>query len=483
MIMNLSKLFNGVKCKSPLPSVEITSICTDSRVAESGCAFFCMNGKNHSSAYHAGEAVEKGAAVIVSEKSLDFDRNIVVDDIELALSICCDNFYSNPSEKLKIAGITGTNGKTTVSFMVKHIVEFCSEKSGLMGTVGNFAGENFLGNSGFTTPDPVKLYAIFNSFVKENAHICVMEVSSQALSQGRCKGLHFNTAVFTNLTQEHLDYHGSMESYAKAKSLLFQNADNAVLNLDDKYYSRFSGICQNEMTYSVKNSGADFFAKNIVFSKNHTAYYLVFDDKKYSVRMNITGLYNVSNSLAAIGCCVMMGFPVDRCVSALLTFQGVKGRAEVLKTDTPFTVMIDYAHTPDAILNLFSAVKATTIGKVIALFGCGGERDRAKRSVMGRICAENADFLVVTSDNPRSENPYKIIHEILKGVENTETPFAVIEDRKKAIEFSLSIAGEGDTVILCGKGHEDYQITSQGKIHFDEREIVYNSIKMNNYLK
>lgn len=455
---------------------EITSVVTDSKKAEKGCAFFCMKGRNHSSEYHAEEAYEKGATVIVSEKQLPFPNSVSVKNIEKTLAVFCDKFCGNPTEKLKLIGVTGTNGKTSVSHMIKHILEFSGGKAGIIGTVGNFAGEKQLAETGYTTPEPVQLYPLFSEMVKENAEFCVMEASSQALAQGRCENLNFETAVFTNLTKEHLDYHGDMNSYAKSKRRLFEQSRKCVLNLDDEYYDFFKAKCRTALTYSVKNREADLFADSIKVNDSGVSYNLVSGGVEYDVKLSMQGLFSVSNSLAAIGCCVFSGISVQKCAEALNTFSGVRGRAEVLNLDTPYKVMIDYAHTPDALEKILSSLRETAKGRVICLFGCGGNRDREKRPLMAKAAAENSDFVIITSDNPRNEKPDEIIRDIVMGFDDRNTPYKVIENRKDAIHYALSLAQAGDVVVLCGKGHETYQIIGNEKSEFDERKIVYNFI-------
>ncbi len=471
--MKLGELLRNVKTLKADFDTEITAIATDSRKAEKGSVFFCMN----SSESFAKEAVRNGAAAVISEKDTG-ENCVVVENITAALAKCCDNFSGNPTERLKIIGITGTNGKTTVAHMVKHIFEFCGVRTGIIGTAGNFVGQERLSDTDFTTPPPEQMYPLFAEMVQGNAAVCVMETSSQALSQRRCEGLSFDTVVFTNLTREHLDYHGDMAAYAQAKAILFKNSRRAVINLDDEYSSFFLKFCQNPLTYSIKNKSADLFAKNISQTKDGIFYTLVADGKEFAVRMNVAGLFNVSNSLAAAGCAVLNEISAEKCAEALSTFHGVRGRGEVIISE-PFTVLTDYAHTPDALKNILSSVRETTDGRVIALLGCGGDRDRTKRPLMAKTAAENSDFAVITSDNPRTENPYAIIREILTGLDGTDTPFAVIEDRHEAIHFALSAAKKGDTVVLCGKGHENYQIIGNEKIPFDEKQIVHDAFTHN----
>lgn len=474
--MLLSEILKNIRTEGSYSDLDISSISTDSRSTEKNCAFFCMKGRNHNSDYHAKEAFEKGASAIISEKMLYFPNSIKVDNIEEALAVCCDNFYGNPSERLKFIGITGTNGKTSVSYMISSILNYCEKKSGVIGTTGVFSDNKMLSESSLTTPEPFQLYSAFSELVNENAEYCVMEVSSQSLAQGRCENLNFETAVFTNLTPEHLDYHGNMENYLRAKLKLFSNSQKAVLNLDDEYFVPFSEKCKTYLTYSIRNKSADLYAKNIKQNENGVSYSLVSGSTEYDISLNCHGLFSVSNSLAAIGCCVFSGISIEKCAEALKNFNGVKGRAEILDTATPFKVMIDYAHTPDAVSNILSSVKTNTKGRVIALFGCGGDRDKEKRPLMLKAAAENSDYVIITSDNPRNENPYYIIKDILAGLDECNIPFAVIENREKAIEYALKIAKENDTVVLCGKGHETYQIIGNKKTEFDERIIVYKYI-------
>lgn len=474
--MLLSELLKDIITRTPDFDAEITSIAVNSEKAKSGSLFFCLSERRTENRNHAVEALKNGASAVVASENLGLPDTVTVKNIRKTLARCCDRFYSNPAQKLKLIGVTGTNGKTSVSYMIKHILEFCGKNTGIIGTVGNFSGEKELINTDLTTPEPVEMYAIFNSLVRDNAEYCVMEASSQALKQGRCESLNFETAVFTNLTAEHLDYHGDMGSYAKAKRKLFEQSCKCVLNLDDKYFSFFSGVCKTLLTYSVRNNNADLFADNIKLTDRDASYDLHTGGGVCSVNLNVPGMFSVSNSLAAIGCCVFSGLPVEKCADALSTFGGVRGRAEIIGVDAPFTVMTDYAHTPDALRNILSSVKVCANGRVISLFGCGGDRDKQKRPLMLEAAAENSDYVVITSDNPRNENPYDIIRDILKSADKCGIPFAVIENRRDAIKYALSIAGKEDTVVLCGKGHETYQIIGKEKVDFDERKIVYDYI-------
>ncbi len=469
--MLLSQLLKNANVVKMNFDMEVNDICVNSKNAMSNSVFFCLKGEKHNSEYHAKEAAEKGCA-IVCENELDLPRNVVVDNIEFALSQCCSAFYGEPEKRIKLIGVTGTNGKTTVSYMIKHILEFSGYKTGIMGTLGNYCSDVQLDYSGLTTPEPKELYKILGSMAQCKTDYCVMEVSSQALSQGRCVLLDFCTSVFTNLTSEHLDYHKTMKNYADAKAKLFSKSKIAVLNYDDEYFHTMKNNSENVLTFSTVSHDADLFAYNIMQSAQGIKYSLKFNNGIYEISVPVTGVFNVYNSMCSIGCCLLQKIPVKKCIEALKSFNGVAGRGEMIKSAAPFNVVIDYAHTPDGLKNIINSVKQFTTGRVICLFGCGGNRDKSKRQMMGRISAEYADFTVITSDNPRYENPYNIINDILKGFNGFSAPFAVIENRKKAIYFAVEYAQPGDTVLLCGKGHEKYQTVGNKKICCDERKIT-----------
>ena len=341
------------------------------------------------------------------------------------------------------------------------------------GTIGVLYG-NTLIQTDNTTPENYEVQKFMRQMVDAGCEYCVMEVSSQALAQGRCIGLEFSAAVFTNLTQDHLDYHGTMENYANAKAKLFSQCKCAVLNKDDSRFDFMKNavLSGDIIGYSKKDNRADYFADNIHLGKAECEYILYTKGKTYNVRIDIPGEFTVYNSLAAISCCSALGIDTVKCVKALAETGGVPGRAEVLKTDTPYTIIIDYAHSPDAIENILSSVRQFAKGRVIALFGCGGDRDKTKRPLMAQKAAENADYLIITSDNPRTENPDEIIEDIIPGINGKGTSCAIISDRTQAIDYAIKNAREGDVIVLCGKGHETYQIIGDEKIHYDEREIV-----------
>ena len=472
--MRLTKLLENVKVKNSFSDYNISEIITDSRKVTEGCVFVCIKGREFDGHSAALKAAEKGAKAIISERQTGAPNEILVNSTREALAKMSSAFYGDPSKKMKLIGVTGTNGKTSTTHMIKKILEYCGKKTGLIGTVSYMAGGEMLSSASLTTPKPQELHRIFKSMAESGCEYCVMEVSSQALAQGRCIGLEFSTAVFTNLTQDHLDYHGTMENYANAKAKLFSQCKYAVLNKDDGRFDFMKNtvLSGDIIGYSKKDNRADYFADNIHLGKAECEYTLYAKGKTYNVRIDIPGEFTVYNSLAAISCCSALGIDTVKCVKALAETGGVPGRAEVLKTDTPYTIIIDYAHSPDAIENILSSVRQFAKGRVIALFGCGGDRDKTKRPLMAQKAAENADYLIITSDNPRTENPNEIIEDIIPGINGKGTSCAIISDRTQAIDYAIKNAREGDVIVLCGKGHETYQIIGEEKIHYDEREIV-----------
>lgn len=472
--MRLTKLLENIEVKNSFSDYDISEIITDSRKVTEGCVFVCIKGREFDGHSAALKAAEKGAKAIISERQTGAPNEILVNSTREALAKMSSAFYGEPSKKMKFIGVTGTNGKTSTTHMIKKILEHCGKKTGLIGTVSYMAGGEMLSSASLTTPKPQELHRIFKSMAESGCEYCVMEVSSQALAQGRCIGLEFSAAVFTNLTQDHLDYHGTMENYANAKAKLFSQCKCAVLNKDDSRFDFMKNavLSGDIIGYSKKDNRADYFADNIHLGKAECEYILCTKGKTYNVRIDIPGEFTVYNSLAAISCCSALGIDTVRCVKALAETGGVPGRAEVLKTDTPYTIIIDYAHSPDAIENILSSVRQFAKGRVIALFGCGGDRDKTKRPLMAQKAAENADYLIITSDNPRTENPDEIIEDIIPGINGKGTSCAIISDRTQAIDYAIKNAREGDVIVLCGKGHETYQIIGDEKIHYDEREIV-----------
>lgn len=467
--MLLSHLLKSVSHSEITENVNVSSIVSDSRQVTEGCVFVCIRGEKFDSHILAHDVIRRGAVAVVVQWDVGVSNQIIVDDTKKALAVMCAEFYHNPAQKLKIIGVTGTNGKTSTTYMIKQILESAGKKTGLIGTVAYSNGKNKISDANLTTPEPQQLHRMFYSMQTSGCEYCVMEVSSQALAQERCHGIDFECAVFTNLTTDHLDYHKTMENYCASKGKLFAQSKVSLINADDKNGQHiFSYVKGKALFFSQKSENADFYAHSVNLKKDGCEYTL----GNTAVSIPIPGEFTVYNSLGAIACCNTMGIPLADCTKALSEMKGVPGRAEVLRTDTPYTVIIDYAHTPDAMENILSTVKRISDGRVVALFGCGGDRDKTKRPLMAKAAAENADYVIITTDNPRTENPNEIIEDILPGIKNIQTPCAVIPDRTYAIEFALKNAKENDIIVLCGKGHETYQIIGEDKRHYDEREIV-----------
>ena len=470
--MKLSELLKGVKVISDYTDVEVSDLTDNTQKLETGMAFVCIKGARFDGHEAAKAMLEKGAVCIICEHSLGLKEEVVVENTREAYAKMCANFFGNPAKKLKLIGLTGTNGKTSSTYFIKSLFELFGIKMGLIGTVQNMIGSEICAAQ-YTTPLAYDLQKLFYDMVQANCEYCVMEVSSQALAQGRVDGLHFSTAIFTNLTQDHLDFHGTMENYAAAKKMLLQNCDTAIINLDDPHAAyMMEGLKCNIITYSAKENNADFVAKNIVLSARGIAYELLGDSVIARLKCPVPGSFTVYNTLCAAATAISKGLDFRKVVSAFSSVKGVKGRIEVVPTDTDYTVIIDYAHSPDGIINILRSVKEFAEGRVIIVFGCGGDRDATKRPKMAAAAASLADFVVLTSDNPRTEDSEKIVADAAVGLEGYDVEKKIIVNRTEAIAFAMHEAKAGDVIVLAGKGHETYQIIGTKKNHYDEREIV-----------
>lgn len=455
-----------------LGDTEILGITCDSRAVKEGYAFVCINGSKADGHCFAKQALESGAAVVITEKPLGLEREVTVGDTRAAFAEMSAEFFGKPAEKLKIIGVTGTNGKTSVTYMLKSILEKAGYKTGIIGTIQNMIGDKVLDTAN-TTPDAYTLNSIFSQMVKDGCDFCIMEVSSHALDQKRVFGFGFEVAAFTNLTQDHLDYHITMENYLAAKKKLFDMCKTAVINLDDGYSDKIiEGVNCKVVSFSEKRNDSTYSAKCINLRPEGIEYEFVGFNLIKHIKLKTGGKFSVYNSMCAAAIAMELGVSVDTVALALGELEGVKGRAEIVPTNRNFTVIIDYAHTPDGLSNILSTFKEIKQGRLICLFGCGGDRDATKRPIMGSVAARYSDFVIVTSDNPRSEEPDKIISEIVEGMKPFKTPYVVIENRIEAINYAVANAVDNDIIILAGKGHENYQILKTGKIHLDEREVV-----------
>jgi UDP-N-acetylmuramoyl-L-alanyl-D-glutamate--2,6-diaminopimelate ligase len=463
--------------------VEIADLVYDSREATPGALYLCVRGERTDGHEFAGSAVKRGAVALVTDTRLDLDvTQVRVADVRAAMAPLAVRFWGDPSRELRLAGITGTNGKTTTAFLLRGILESRGTRTGLLGTVKRIVGgvdEEVVR----TTPESIDLQRTFRRMLDADDEACAMEVSSHALAYGRTAGIHFDVKVFTNLTQDHLDFHADMEDYFLSKRLLFTaqpdegaaRPGTAVVNVDDDYGRRLANELRDEsavpLTFSPHGRDADFRATDVEFGAGGTRFRCHGPGGVVDVETPLPGHFNVENALAALAAAHALGIDAESAASALSAAERVPGRFEPVDEGQGFAVLVDYAHTPDSLDNVLRAARLITEGRVICVFGCGGDRDRDKRPLMGRIAAELSDLAVVTSDNPRSEDPEAIIAEILTGA--GEEGVEVEPDRRAAIAMALDSAGPGDTVVIAGKGHEQGQEFEDGrKIPFDDRQVA-----------
>lgn len=456
------------------PEQEITAICYDSRKAEPGCLFVAVSGFAADGNRFIPMAREKGAAAVVTAKKPEGEvPYVLVESDRLALALLGCNFYANPSRSMTMIGVTGTNGKTSSTLLLKQVLEkTLGAKVGLVGTMANMIGEEIVPTER-TTPESLDLQALFARMRDAGCTHVVMEVSSHAVTLERIGGIHFNVAAFTNLTEDHLDFHKTMDAYCDAKAELFRRCDKAVVNVDDAYADRIlaAAACPVLTTSVAKAEG--LHAENVELHAEGISFTAICGEERAEVKLPIPGRFTVYNALTVLGIARQLGISISDCAEALKTAQGVKGRVEVVPTpETPYSVLIDYAHTPDGLENVLRSVRDFCKGRLICVFGCGGDRDPMKRPIMGKIGVELSDIAVITSDNPRTENPMAIIEDIVKGVNPEDGEYIVIEDRRAAIRYAMDIAEKNDIIVLAGKGHETYQDIGGHKHHLDEREEV-----------
>lgn len=465
-----------MNAREQYPKLKLHGITCDSRQVKEGFAFVCIVGAKSDGHDYAPAAIDAGAAVIVAERDLGLSNQLTVPDTHAAYADMCAKWFGEPAKSLKLLGVTGTNGKTSVTYMLKKIIEKAGFKAGLIGTIQNMIGDEIIAAHN-TTPNAYELNSLFALMKAKGCTYVIMEVSSHALDQSRVYKLDFEAAMFTNLTQDHLDYHITMENYLNAKKKLFKMCKTAIINSDDSYATELMKDLDCRMvTYSTGNDST-YSAKGINYHPASVDYEFVSDSTIEHIHVNTGGKFTVYNSLCAACCADVIGIPVSVAAAALSELNGVKGRAEVVPTGRDFTVIIDYAHTPDGLKNILSTFRECKKNRLIVVFGCGGDRDKTKRPIMGNIAVRYSDFAVVTSDNPRTEEPGAVIKDILTGMKGTATPYKVIENRIEAIKYAISIATKDDIIVLAGKGHETYQILKTGTIHLDEREVVAEALR------
>lgn len=458
--------------------IEILAPVYDSRKVEKGDLFVCITGFQTDGHKYIPMALEKGAvALLVEHPVTGLNENITVIQTEnnrKALAVLACNYYGHPTKDMNVVGVTGTNGKTTTTYLVRSVLEHIGRKTGIIGTIENRIGDTVI-HAERTTPESLELQALLHRMKEENVHDVMMEVSSHSLDLHRVDGIAYDVAVFTNLTQDHLDYHKTMENYKIAKSLLFARSKHSVINLDDAAGSFMAECAAGDvLTYAIDHQ-ADLKAEDISITAEGTSFTLVYQGTHYPVKLHTPGRFSVYNALGAIGACLYLGVDMTQILQGLAETQGVSGRFQTVRNKKGFQAVVDYAHTPDGLENVLKTAAEFTKGKIIAVFGCGGDRDKTKRPIMGRIGGENAGYCIITSDNPRTEDPEQIISEVEAGTKETGCPYERQVDRRKAIQRAVALAKEGDVILIAGKGHETYQIFPEGTIHFDDVEEVRNA--------
>lgn len=482
--MILKSLLNGLDYEVIKGNEEskIQDIRYDNRKIEQGDIFVCVKGFKVDGHSFIGDAVKRGASVIIVQEDVNIPEDITiikVKDTRKALAVMSSNYFGNPKDKLKIIGITGTNGKTTSAFIIKSILEKAGFKTGLIGTIANYIGNKKI-DAVRTTPESYELHELFKDMVEAGAEYCVMEVSSHSLELDRVYGVQFVEGIFTNLTRDHLDFHKTFENYYNAKFKLFERSNHSIINLDDPYGANIvddiekRGVKTKVSTFSVEKD-SDFKAFEIKSHSNGSEFKVNLD-KIEEFSINIPGEYNIYNSLGCIICAYNLNIPVEKIKDGLSDVV-IPGRCELVakEKNLPYSIIIDYAHTPDGLENILSTVKAFTKNRMISVFGCGGDRDKVKRPQMGEIGCKLSDVVIITSDNPRSEEPMDIINDIVKPLKYDN--FEIEVNRKEAIRKAMNMALEGDVIVIAGKGHETYQILKDETIHFDEREVVYDILE------
>lgn len=475
--MRISEIFMGTgHTLVQGTDTDIKNLTIDSRYVRAGSLFFCIRGLSTDGHAYIAEAAGTGAAAVVVDRvQANYPAGLCVvkvDDVRKALAVCASNFYGRPAQDMPMAGITGTNGKTSTCFFVDAILGHWGKKVGTITTVKRLVGgktvETHVATS--TTPDTIELHNILREMRDEGAQYVAMEVTSHAIALEKVEGIVYDVAGFTNLTQDHLDFHKDFEDYRDTKKRLFHQCRNAVTNIDDSYGQYMvEGVGCDITTYSI-DKPSDLQAKNVKMLQRGVEFELSLDGEDARFFLPIRGRFTVYNALCAIGMCRVLGVPLRVMAEALAQVQGVPGRIQSVPGEHHFDVIVDYAHTPDSLENILTAIQEFTTGRIIAIFGCGGDRDPTKRALMGEIAARLADTILITSDNPRTEDPAAILTQVEEGVKQHNKPYELIQDRYEAINRGISMAEPGDTVLIAGKGHEDYQIFKDRTIRFDDME-------------
>lgn len=489
-ILDIVNVLDDATYEGP-EGIEIRGVTTDSREVKEGFLFVCIQGLHVDGHNYIEKAIAQGAKAIVMSKDVHVPDHIGVIKVfqtREALLTIAPFFYDYPANKMRMIGVTGTNGKTTTTHIIGHILEGLGHKVGIIGTVHVFInGVSYPVHN--TTPDAGELQPILYQMVEAGVEYCIMEVSSHALDLRRVAGVEFDTAIFTNLTQDHLDYHKTFENYLQAKLKLFEQVSmakqvkipkGAVVNIDDPYGKDIMDkVDCRSLRFGTKEEG-DLLASQIEMTSKKTSFALLYKGESYPVQMDITGLFNVYNTLASVGACLMEGISMEDIIEGLRSFRAVPGRFELIEEGQPFAVVVDYAHSPDGLENILKTAQKIVENNILVVFGCGGDRDATKRPIMGSIAAQYGDQIFITSDNPRTEDPESIVRQVEVGVKEglrAGSIYKTIVDRREAIFEAIKTAQKGDIVIIAGKGHEDYQILKDKTIHFDDREVAREALK------
>lgn len=483
--MRLTELLNiaQIKFQDSVTDFEVKGLSLNSKDIKPGFIFFSIRGMKTDGKKFSSDAVNAGAELIIAETNskedyIEFKNVVFVENVRQAMAEISCAFYGNPSDKLKVIGVTGTNGKTTISYIVKSILESNGFKCGLVGTIDYITGSRKT-EARLTTPDSIEMNQMLSEMVSNGLDYCVMEVSSIALVNSRVHTIKFDTAVFTNLTSEHMDLHSNMENYLDAKKILFDTlpaASLAISNKDDEYGLRIVESFKGTKKFYSINNDSDLKADNIKIGLNGLNFNIYVNGTSHTVVSSLTGRFNVYNILAAIECGLRYGINIETILSAIKKFQAAKGRFNRTMLPNGACAIVDYSHTSDSLKNAIEAAidvrnSEEANGKVITLFGCGGDKDKTKRPVMGKIATELSDYVIISSDNPRTEDPMSIISDIEKGIDSNKQ-YEVEADREKAIKRSIEISKKGDIILICGKGHETYQEINGVKTHFDDQEVI-----------
>ncbi|WP_407268074.1 UDP-N-acetylmuramoyl-L-alanyl-D-glutamate--2,6-diaminopimelate ligase [Radiobacillus sp. PE A8.2] len=484
ILTDIATALQYYKLSGNIDRIDVTGVEKDSTKVKNGDLFICIKGYRVDGHDFAKQAEANGAVAIIAEKSLDVNIPvIIVSDTTRALAIIANKFYNYPTHNLQLVGVTGTNGKTTVSYLLEQIFRTHQQKTGLIGTIQMKIGDETFPVQN-TTPDALELQRVFRKMQDNKVETAIMEVSSHALALGRVHGCEFNIAIFTNLSQDHLDFHSDMGDYLHAKSLLFsqlggsydkENPKYAVINADDPSSALLiKSTAQQVLTYGIE-SDADIRATNIKLDANGCQFNLHIFDEQILITSKLMGRFSVYNLLAAAGGAVCAGVPLTTFKQSIEQISGVNGRFEPVNLGQSYGVIVDYAHTPDSLENVLQTISSFATGKTYVVVGCGGDRDKTKRPLMAKVASDNADLAIITSDNPRSEDPQVIVKDMVTGIEKEN--YEIILDRKQAIDYAIGLAKGDDIVLIAGKGHETYQILNDKTIDFDDREVAAEAIQ------